>query len=91
MIRIPLMLVATSLVLTQPAAACSATDLIQKQKAFAEAVKAAFERDPSGDPARQARAQAVIGRYADLKKTGNGSQVIDLLCKENDELAAIYK
>jgi len=92
MIRMSLMLAASGLILAQPAAAgCSATDLIQKQKAFSEAVKAAFERDPSGDSARQARVREVIGRYGDLKKSRDGSQVIDLLCKENDELIAIYK
>jgi hypothetical protein len=74
-----------------PVLACSSADLIQKQRAFSAAVKAAFERDPSGDASRQAQAQTIIARYSDLKNTTNGSYAIDMLCKENDELLAIYK
>jgi ApbE superfamily uncharacterized protein (UPF0280 family) len=84
-------LIAGMLIWAGPAAACSGTDLIQKQKAYADAVKAAFARDPGGDAARQAQVQAVIGRYSDLKNRTNGSAIIDALCKENDELLAIYK
>jgi hypothetical protein len=72
--------------------ACSGADLVQKQKAFSDAVKAAFERDPGGDAARQAQVQAVIGRFSSsLKNPTNGGAAIDMLCKENDELLAIYK
>jgi hypothetical protein len=74
-----------------PAFACSSTDLTQKQKAYADAVKAAYARDPGGDAARRTKLEAVIARYADLKSSTNGSYIIDMLCKENDELLAIYK
>jgi hypothetical protein len=74
-----------------PALACSSTELTQKQKAFGDAVKAAYQRDPGGGVARQARAQAVIARYGDLKNSTNSGYIIDMLCKESDELLAIYK
>jgi hypothetical protein len=74
-----------------PAYSCSGTDLIQKQKAFADAVKAAYARDPGGDAARQPQVQTVIGRHGDLKNSTNGGAITDMLCKENDELLAIYK
>jgi hypothetical protein len=70
---------------------CSPTELTQKQKAFAEAAKAAFARDPAGDDARQAKVKLVIERYNGLKNSTNGSTIIDMICKENDELLAIYK
>jgi hypothetical protein len=84
-------LIAGLLIWAGPASACSSTDLIQKQKAYADAVKAAFARDPGGDAARKAQVQVVIGRYSDLKNSTNGGAIIDALCKENDELLAIYK
>ena len=74
-----------------PAYSCSGPDLTQKQRAFSDAVKAAFERDPGGDAARQAQVQVVFGRYKGLMTASNGSSAIDMLCKENDELLAIYK
>jgi len=63
----------------------------QKQKAYADAVKVAFARDPGGDGARQARAQAVIARYAEFVKSTPGGTIIDMVCRENDELLAIYQ
>ena len=74
-----------------PAYCCSPAELIAKQKAFATATKAAFDRDPSGDAARQEKVRAVIERYKDLKNSTNGSYIIDQICKEHDELLAIYK
>jgi hypothetical protein len=74
-----------------PAYSCSATELMQKQRAFSDAVKTAYERDPGGDATRQARVQAVIGRYGNLKNSTDGRYVVDMLCKEHDELLAIYK
>jgi hypothetical protein len=74
------------------ALACSPAELTQKQKAYGDAVKAAFDRDPAGDPARQARAQAVIARYGQLAKSStNGGTLIDMICRENEELLAIYQ
>jgi hypothetical protein len=70
---------------------CSPAQLAQKQKAFAEATKAAFDRDPGGDAARQAKVKFVIERYSGLKSSSNGSYIIDMMCKENDELRAIYE
>jgi len=67
------------------------TELSEKQKAFAEAAKAAYQRDPSGDEARQAKVKQVIERYSGLKNSTNGRYIIDMICKENDELLAIYK
>ena len=84
-------LIASTTIAADPALACSSTDLIQKQKAYGDAVKAAYARDPGGDAARRAKLEAVIARYADLKNSTNGSYIIDMLCKENDELLAIYK
>ena len=84
-------LIAVTLLSAAPAFACSGADLIQKQKAFSAAVKAAFDRDPSGDAGRQAQVQVIIARYAGLKNTTNGGYAIDMLCKENDELLAVYK
>lgn len=74
-----------------PAYCCSPAELTQKQKAFADAAKAAYQRDPGGDEARQAKVRAVIERYSGLKNSTNGSYIIDMICKENDELLAIYK
>jgi hypothetical protein len=73
------------------ALACSPAELVQKQRAYGDAVKAAFARDPGGDSARQARAQAVIARYAELVKSTNGGHIIDAICRENEELLAIYQ
>ena len=84
-------LIAGAMISAVPAYACSPADLIQKQKAFGDAAKAAFARDPAGDTARKAQVQTVIARYSDLKAGINGSYIIDMLCKENDELLAIYK
>jgi hypothetical protein len=84
-------LIASTMIAAAPALACSSTDLVQKQKAYGDAVKAAYARDPGGDAARRAKLEAVIARYADLKNSTNGSYVIDMLCKEHDELLAIYK
>jgi hypothetical protein len=77
--------------MASPALACSPGELTQKQKAYGDAVKVALDRDPSGDEARKARAMAVIERYSGLKPGFNGGYIIDMLCKENDELLAIYK
>jgi len=74
-----------------PALACSPGELTQKQKAYGDAVKVAFDRDPSGDETRRAKAMAVIERYSGVKPGPNGGYIIDMLCKENDELLAIYK
>ena len=74
-----------------PALACSPAELVQKQKAYADAVKVAFNRDPGGDEARQAKARQIIERYSTLKNSTNGGYIIDQICKENDELLAIYK
>jgi hypothetical protein len=71
--------------------ACSGAELTEKQKAFAAAAKARFDRDPGGDAGRQAQVQTIINRYMDLQKSTNGRNAFDLLCKENDELLAIYK
>ena len=35
--------------------------------------------------------RVVIERYSGLKNSTNGSYIIDRICKENDELLAIYK
>jgi hypothetical protein len=75
----------------EAALACSPAELVQKQKAYGDAVKAAFARDPAGDPARQARMQAVVARYGELVKSTNGAYLIDMMCRENEELLAIYK
>jgi hypothetical protein len=80
-----------SIAMAGPALACSPGELTQKQKAYADAVKVAFDRDPSGDDARRAKAMAVIDRYSGLKPGINGGYIIDMLCKENEELFAIYK
>ena len=74
-----------------PAQSCTPAELSQKQKAFADAAKAAYQRDPGGDEARQAKMKQVIERYSDLKNSTNGRYIIDMICKENDELLAIYK
>jgi len=74
-----------------PAYCCSPAELTQKQKAFADAAKAAYQRDPGGDEGRQAKVKLVIERYSGLKNSTNGSYIIDMICKENDELLAIYK
>ena len=74
-----------------PAYCCSPIELVQKQKAFAAATKEAFDRDPGGDAARQEKVRTVIERYKDVKNSSNGSYIIDMICKENDELLAIYK
>jgi hypothetical protein len=71
---------------------CSTTELRQKQRAYGDATTAAFQRDPGGDAARRAKVEDVTRRYySDLKNATNGSYIIDMLCKENDELLAIYK
>jgi len=75
-----------------PASACSSGELQQKQKAFSEGVKAAFQRDPGGDAARRAKVQEITVRYyTSLKNVTHGGSIIDALCKENDELLAVYK
>ena len=74
-----------------PAFACSPAELVQKQKAYADAVKVAFERDPGGDGTRQTKARQIIEHYSTLKNSSNGGYIIDQICKENDELLAIYK
>ena len=74
-----------------PAHSCTPAELGEKQKAFAEATKAAYQRDPGGDEARQAKVRQVIERYSGLKNSINGRYIIDMICKENDELLAIYK
>jgi len=85
-------LIAAAALAAKPALACSAVELQQKQKAYGEAAKAAFARDPAGDAARQLKAQDVIARYvASLKGVSHGSAIIDTICRENDELLAIYK
>jgi hypothetical protein len=86
MIRSTLLLLATLLASAGPGVACSPAELIQKQKAYSDAVKAAFERDQAGDQARQARMQAVIDQYKDLRKSTNGPDIIDMLCKAVDDL-----
>ena len=82
---------ATMMMTAGPALGCTPAELSEKQKAFAEAAKAAYQRDPSGDEARQAKVKQVIERYSGLKNSTNGRYIIDMICKENDELLAIYK
>jgi hypothetical protein len=84
-------LLAGMVMAASPALACSPGELTQKQKAYGDAVKAAFDRDPAGDEARKAKAMTVIERYSGLKPGFNGGYIIDMLCKENDELLTIYK
>jgi hypothetical protein len=88
-----ILIAATAAMIMQTGAAhgCSPAELVQKQKAFGEATKAAYARDPGGDAARQAKVRAVTERYSDLKNSTNGSYIIDMICKEHDELLAIYK
>jgi hypothetical protein len=74
-----------------PALGCTPAELTEKQKAFAEAAKAAYQRDPGGDEARQAKVKQVIERYSGLKNSTNGRYIVDMICKENDELLAIYQ
>jgi hypothetical protein len=74
-----------------PAYSCTPAELSVKQNAFAAAAKAAYQRDPEGDEARQAKVKQVIERYSGLKNSTNGRYIIDMICKENDELLAIYK
>jgi hypothetical protein len=82
---------AAMLVQASAAYCCGPAELTQKQKAFAEATKAAYARDPGGDAARQEKMRLVIERYSGLKNSTNGSYIIDQICKENDELLDIYK
>jgi hypothetical protein len=89
--RVVIGLLAAMVMAAGPAYGCSPAELVQKQKAFAAAAKSAFERDPGGDAARQEKAKLVIDRYRGLKTSTNGSYLIDMICKENDELLAIYK
>ena len=75
-----------------PVAIVAASDESYAQaQVFAEAAKAAYQRDPGGDEARQAKVKLVIERYSGLKNSTNGRYIIDMICKENDELLAIYK
>jgi hypothetical protein len=89
--RFAFVLLASTVMAASPALACSPAELVQKQKAYGDAVKVAFDRDPAGDDARKAKAMTVIDRYSGLKASTNGGYIIDMLCKENDELLAIYK
>jgi hypothetical protein len=89
--RFACILLTGTVMAASPALACSPGELVQKQKAYGDAVKAAFDRDPAGDDARKAKAMTVIERYSGLKPGFNGGYIIDMLCKENDELLAIYK
>ena len=85
-------LVAATTFAANSALACSAAELQQKQKAYGDAVKVAFARDPSGDAARRQKAEGVIARYAaSLKGVSHGATIIDTICRENEELLAIYK
>ena len=81
----------TGIAMAGPALACSPGELTQKQKAYGDAVKVAFDRDPAGDDARKAKVMAVIDRYRGLSASMNGGYLIDMMCRENDELLAIYK
>jgi hypothetical protein len=89
--RVGILLLAAMTMQASAAYCCSPAELVQKQKAFGEATKAAFARDPDGDAARQAKVKLVIDRYKDLKNSTNGSFIIDMICKENDELLAVYQ
>jgi hypothetical protein len=89
--RLVLALVPALLLFAQPSHACSAPELVQKIKTYGDAVKAAFTRDQPGDAARQAKAMTVIERYRDLKKSTNGTFIIDMTCQEYDELLALYR
>jgi hypothetical protein len=84
-------LLAGMVMVAGPALACSPGELTQKQKAYGDAVKVAFDRDPGGDEGRKAKAMAVIDRYRGLSASMNGGYLIDMMCKENDELLAVYK
>ncbi|MBV8925926.1 MAG: hypothetical protein JOZ74_11215 [Bradyrhizobium sp.] len=89
--RVIMMAASAAIIQSSSAYCCSPAEMVQKQKAFAQATKAAFDRDPGGDAARQAKVRLVIARYSELKNSTNGSYIIDMTCKENDELLAIYK
>jgi hypothetical protein len=91
--RPAILMTAVAAIIMQGGAAygCSPAEMAQKQKAFGEATKAAFARDPGGDAARQEKAKLVIERYSGLKNSTNGSYIVDMICKEHDELLAIYK
>jgi hypothetical protein len=60
-------------------------------QAFGAATKAAYERDPGGDPARQTKVTAIVARYDGLKNEMRGPMFIDSLCKEYDEPLAVYE
>jgi hypothetical protein len=72
----------------QPVLACSSAELTDKIRMFGEATKAAFARDPGGDEARKAQVMTITGRYSGLKP---GPGVIDAICRQYDELLAVYR
>jgi hypothetical protein len=68
--------------------ACSSAELTDKIRMFGEATEAAFARDPGADEARKAQVQTITSRYSGLKSAPG---VIDAICREYDELLAVYK
>ncbi len=74
-----------------PALSCTPTELAEKMRAILPASKAAYERDPGGNANRQAQAQSIIARYAALKNSSGGQNVLDMICRENDELLGLYR
>jgi hypothetical protein len=71
--------------------ACSGSELANKMNAVTQASMAAFANHPGEDTARQDRVQAIISRYAGLKNEAGGAAALDTLCREYDELLAVYK
>jgi hypothetical protein len=62
-----------------------------KMNAVTQGSMAAFANHPGEDAARQNRVQEIIGRYAGLKNEAGGAAALDALCREYDELLAVYK
>ena len=75
----------------QPALACTGPELADKMRTFSDATKAGYAKDPAGDESRKARVQTIIDRYRPLKHSTNGPAIIDAICREYDELIAVYR
>jgi hypothetical protein len=84
-------LVAGITLAASPAYSCSGTDLAQRLRAVAEAAKAAYARDPVRYDALKPQVDVIVERYSGLKSSTNGPYIIDMMCKQNDELMALYK
>jgi hypothetical protein len=83
--------IAVMLVWCGLAHACSGPELANKMNAVTAASMAAFANRPEEDTARQNRVQEIIGRYATPKNEAGGAAALDTLCREYDELLAVYK